>query len=289
MPESVSVRALAVGSSPTLQFFPTADVISRIFICSGISLALAFLSGCGSPGTSPTRTQAPIFQVRVVKSFPHDFNAFTQGLEIEGEKLYESTGREGFSSVRHVDLQTGEVTLKHDLPDACFGEGLTIMGDQIYQITYKNRICFVYEKDTLKKTKQFNYSGEGWGLANDGKHLFMTDKTSTISIRDPETFDVIRTLRVKDGRKSIVELNELEYFDGHIWANIWRQDKIAKIDPESGAVVAWLDCSRIFPAKNRDNPQEDVLNGIARDTDSGRLFITGKMWPKLYEIEILDK
>lgn len=288
MPESVSDRALAVGSSPH-PLFPTVEVFSRIFICLGISLALAFASGCGSEGTSSTRTKAPVLQIRVVKSFPHDPNAFTQGLEIEGGKLYESTGREGFSSVRHVDLESGEVTLKLDLPDDFFGEGLTIMGDQIYQITYKNRICFVYEKGTLKKVKQFNYTGEGWGLANDGKHLLMTDKTSTISIRDPETFQVVRKLRVKDGRKSISELNELEYFDGHIWANIWRQDKIAKINPETGAVVAWLDCSKVYPAKNRDNPQEDVLNGIAHDADSGRLFITGKMWPTLYEIEILDK
>ena len=288
MPESVSDKAPVVGS-PNLRCFPTADAYSRILVSLGISLALIIASGCGSSGTSSARPKAPVFQVRVVKSFQHDPNAFTQGLEIEGGKLYESTGREGFSSVRHVDLQTGEVILKQDLPDDFFGEGLTIMGDQIYQITYKNRICFVYEKETLKKTKQFKYTGEGWGLANDGKHLFMTDKTSTISIRDPESFEVVRTLRVKDGRKSISELNELEYFDGHIWANIWRQDKIAKIDPETGAVVAWLDCSKVYPVKNRDNPQEDVLNGIARDADSGRLFITGKMWPKLYEIQILDK
>ena len=252
-----------------------------------ILLAVSAFLGCSST-LADQRQDTPVHRVRVVKVYPHDANAFTQGLEVEGETLYEGTGKYGGSTLRRVELSSGETKLYQKLPQNYFGEGISILNGKIYQLTWKERKCAVYEKESLKYIRYFDYSGQGWGLANDGKHLYMSDGTSSIRVVDPDTFKVIRKIRVKEGRKSIDNLNELEFFDGHLYANIWYKDYIAKIDPESGAIVAWIDCSNVYPAKTRPNV-EHVLNGIAHDAESGRLFITGKRWPRLYEIEILDK
>ena len=253
-----------------------------------VALLLVHSLGCSPSTPSKRRRAAPTIQVQVLNTFPHDAGAFTQGLEIENGTLYESTGIEGSSTLRKVDLNSGQVELSLKLDTKYFGEGLTILGNRIYQLTYKSRTCFVYEKATFEALEHFTFNGEGWGLANDGKQLFMSSGNSTIEIRDPESFEVVRELRVKDGRKSIIYLNELEYFDGHLFANVLGEDRIAKIEPSSGKVVAWLDCSHVYPAPKRDDASRQVLNGIAHDADTGRTFITGKNWPSLFEIRIAD-
>ncbi|MEM7474474.1 MAG: glutaminyl-peptide cyclotransferase [Planctomycetota bacterium] len=236
---------------------------------------------------SEQRETTPILQVRVLQVFPHDAGAFCQGLEVEGETLYEGTGQYGNSSLRKVELKTGKVQSNQPLHQNYFGEGITILGKRIYQLTWKENTCVVYEKETLKALGVYKYSGQGWGLANDGKLLYMSDGTNTLRVVDPRNFKVLKRLRVKDGRRSIDNLNELEFIDGFLYANIWYEDYIAKIDPKTGKIVAWVDCTGVYPANTRPD-REHVLNGIAWDKDSGRIFVTGKNWPRLYEIEILD-
>lgn len=251
--------------------------------CIVCVLILAACDTNAQPANRPT-TKA----VKVVASFPHDPTAFTQGLVVEGNTIYESTGQYGNSSLRHVDLETGEISLKVPLRSDLFGEGITVMGDDLYQLTWKARACLLFDKKTLQWKKSLGYTGEGWGLTNDGKFLYMSDGTSTIRVIDPLTFKVVRRLRVKNGRRYQSKLNELEFIDGKIWANVWYEDRIAEIDPQSGKITAWIDCRNVYPA-NRRPDREHVLNGIAIDAASGRIFVTGKNWPKIYEIEVVQR
>lgn len=224
---------------------------------------------------------------RVVADFPHDPTAFSQGLVILDGQLYEGTGKKGESTLRKVDLKTGRVELFVPLDRSYFGEGITILNDRIYQLTWENHLGFVYDLKTLKQLKTFRYSGEGWGLTNDGKHLIMSDGTAMLRFLDPQTFEVVKRVRVRNSQGQVDKLNELEYVKGEILANIWYEDRIARISPDSGEVLGWIDLSNLYPSRQR--PKEDVLNGIAFDEASGRLFVTGKNWPKLYEIELLKK
>jgi glutamine cyclotransferase len=223
--------------------------------------------------------------VRVVAEFPHDPSAFTQGLAIHGGALYEGTGMEGQSSLRRVELETGRIEARQDLDRAYFGEGIAIHGDRIYQLTWRNRLAVVYDLKTLQYLKTIRYSGEGWGLTSDGEHLILSDGSSVLKVVDPETFRLVRRISVKDGRRSLDKLNELEFVRGEIWANVWYSDRIARIDPDTGAVVAWVDLSEVYPRRLRRS-KEYVLNGIAYDAEHDRIFVTGKNWPKLYEIEL---
>ncbi len=224
---------------------------------------------------------------RVVADFPHDPAAFSQGLVIVDGQLYEGTGKKGESTLRKVDLKTGRVELFVPLDRSYFGEGITILNDRIYQLTWENHLGFVYDLKTLKQLKTFRYSGEGWGLTNDGKHLIMSDGTSMLRYLDPQSFEVVKRVRVRNSQGQVDKLNELEYVKGEILANIWYEDRIARISPDSGEVLGWIDLSNLYPSRQRS--KEDVLNGIAFDEASGRLFVTGKNWPKLYEIELLKK
>lgn len=224
---------------------------------------------------------------RVVADFPHDRTAFSQGLVIVDGQLYEGTGKKGESTLRKVDLKTGRVEAFVPLDRSYFGEGITIMNDRIYQLTWENHLGFVYDLKTMKQIKTFRYSGEGWGLTNDGKHLIMSDGTSMLRFLDPTSFEVVKRVRVRNSQGQVDKLNELEYVKGEILANIWYEDRIARISPESGEVLGWIDLSNLYPSWQRS--KEDVLNGIAYDDASGRLFVTGKNWPKLYEIELLKK
>lgn len=235
----------------------------------------------------PGDEAVPTLSVRVVNTYPHDPAAFTQGLVVEGNTLYEGTGQYGNSALRKVDLESGKSEIILPLGKNYFGEGITAREDYIYQLTWKERVCIVYEKATLRAIGTLRYTGEGWGLTHDGESMYLSDGTSTIRVLDPKTFRVQRRIRVKEGRRNIDKLNELEFVDGHILANIWYSDRIAKIDPQTGAVVAWIDCRGVYPATSRPS-REHVLNGIALDEESGRLFITGKNWPNLFEIEILS-
>ncbi|MCW5967267.1 MAG: glutaminyl-peptide cyclotransferase [Blastocatellales bacterium] len=219
----------------------------------------------------------------MVNVYPHDRQAFTQGLVYHDGFLYESTGLNGRSSLRKVELETGEVLKIVNLDNIYFGEGLALMDGKAFQLTWLSQIGFVYDRDTFERQGTFSYTGEGWGLTHDGRSLIMSDGSETIRFLDPSTFQVRRTLRVLVGNAPVQRLNELEYIDGEIWANIWLTDRIVRISPESGRVIAWVDLAGLLPLADR-SPPVDVLNGIAWDAEGRRLFVTGKLWPKLFEI-----
>jgi glutamine cyclotransferase len=229
--------------------------------------------------------RAADYGYEVVNVFPHDADAFTQGLICEKGVLYEGTGHEGRSTLRKVELDSGRVVESRSLGTRLFGEGIAIVGDSIYQLTWKNGVCLLYDKATLRQTDVLRYSGEGWGLTYDGTHLVMSNGTSTLQFLDPKTLRVVRKVNVAYGGSPVDKLNELEYIDGEIFANIWYSDYIARISPETGEVTAWIDMSGLLRRFDR----EHVLNGIAYDKESKRLFVTGKNWPKLFEVRIVPK
>jgi glutaminyl-peptide cyclotransferase len=229
--------------------------------------------------------RAPVYDVRVVNSYPHDPNAFTQGLEIRDGELFEGTGIRGQSTLRRVDLETGEVLQMVALDSQYFGEGITVFEERIYQLTWQSHTGFVYDHTTFEHIDTVTYSTEGWGLTHDGERLIMSDGTATLTFRDPATFEALDTVEVYDGDDLIVRLNELEYINGEVWANVWLTDQIARIDPESGQVLSWLDLTDLLDPADRTGP-DAVLNGIAYDADTERIFVTGKLWPYLFEIEV---
>ncbi len=227
------------------------------------------------------------WQVEVVAEFPHDPAAFTQGLVISGGRLYESTGRYGASSIREVDIETGQVERMGALNGRLFGEGLTIRGDRAYQLTWQSGLGIVYEVATFEILETFRYDGEGWGLTHDGTHLILSDGTAVLRFLDAESYEQVRRLTVRDGDVELTRLNELEYIRGEIWANVWYEDRIARISPTDGSVLGWIDLADLYPSWQRGS-RDEVLNGIAFDTATQRLFVTGKNWPKLYEIRIIE-
>jgi glutaminyl-peptide cyclotransferase len=229
------------------------------------------------------------YTYRVIQSYPHDPGAFTQGLQWQDGNLYEGTGLHGRSSIRRVDLATGAVLQQRGLAPEYFGEGITILGDRLYQLTWQSNIGFVYDKETFELLRDWSYPTEGWGLTHDGAQLIMSDGTRTLRFLDPETLEVRRELDVVDEYGAPVDqINELEYVRGEIFANIWQTDRIARINPNNGRVVGWIDLSGLLPSEDRRQPV-DVLNGIAYDAEQDRLFVTGKLWPRLFEIELLPK
>jgi glutamine cyclotransferase len=231
-----------------------------------------------------TNSIAAHYTYSVVNVYPHDTNAFTEGLTFDNGFLYESTGLYGNSTLRRVDLQTGEVLQLRTLPSQYFGEGIAIVGDEIVQLTWQSHVGFVYDKATFNLLQEFNYSTEGWGLTYDGKRLIMSDGTSTLYFLDPVTFKRIGQVTVHD-MAPVTELNELEYIKGSVYANVWGEEKIAVINPKTGQVTAWIDMTGIQNLKNQD--PNNVLNGIAYDASGDRLFVTGKMWPHIFEIKLI--
>ncbi|MHB8526537.1 MAG: glutaminyl-peptide cyclotransferase [Candidatus Acidiferrales bacterium] len=225
---------------------------------------------------------------RILHTYPHDPNAFTQGLIYLDGYLYESTGLNGQSSLRKVDLETGAVLQRHNLPAEFFGEGLTDWGSTLLQLTWKAHTGFVYDRLTFRLLRTFHYRGEGWGLTQDGSHIILSDGSSSIRFLNPQTFQEVKRIVVSDGGVEVPDLNELEYIHGHIYANIWQTDLIAIISPKDGHVVGWIDLSGLRPMSVRAN-SDAVLNGIAFDAAHDRLFVTGKLWPKLFEIKLIRK
>jgi glutaminyl-peptide cyclotransferase len=223
---------------------------------------------------------------RVVHTYPHDPQAFTQGLVFADGQLYESTGLNGRSSLRMDDLTTGSVLQHLEVPRQYFAEGLTDWGSTLIQLTWKAHTAFVYDRFSFRLLRTFHYTGEGWGLTQDGKHLILSDGSSTLRFLNPETFAEVRRITVTDHGEPVKELNELEYIHGEIYANIWYSNKIARISPETGRVLAWIDLSGIIPASELHDSGA-VLNGIAYDARHDRLFVTGKLWPKLFEIQVV--
>jgi glutamine cyclotransferase len=225
------------------------------------------------------------YTYEVVKVYPHDQNAFTEGLVIEKGVLYESTGLYGNSTLRRVELETGNVLQIYALPNQFFGEGITVFGDRIIQLTWQDHKGFVYDKHSFDLLREFSYPTEGWGITNDGNQLIMSDGTANLYFLDPETFQKVGQVEVRDGNASVTNLNELEYINGEVYANIWLTDKIAIINPQTGQVKAWIDLTGIYTQENND--PNGVLNGIAYDAEGDRLFVTGKMWQQLFQIKLI--
>jgi len=223
----------------------------------------------------------------IVDRFPHDPRAFTQGLVFDRAALYESTGLEGESSLRRVVLETGEVVQIARLPYPVFGEGIAVRGERIVQLTWTSGVALVYDRDTFEEVGRFRYRGEGWGLATCPEGFVMSDGSDRLSIRDPDTFAVSRSVRVSDQGRPITKLNDLQLVRGELFANIWLSDRIARIDLRSGAVTGWLDLAGLLQEEDSDECEVEELNGIAYDEQRDRLFVTGKLWPVLYEIRLV--
>lgn len=248
---------------------------------------LSLLAAGGLGAARAQRIALPVWGVAVVKAYPHDPGAFTQGLEWHDGHLYESTGLEGQSSVRKVSLADGRVLQKAEVPAEHFGEGMTIVGDEIYSLTWKSQLGFVWDLKTLRKKREFRYAGEGWGLTHNGEHLIMSDGTAQLRFLEPATMKEVRRVPVSALGRPLENLNELEWVDGQVWANVWQQDVIARIDPASGQVRGWIDLRGLLPQSQAR--QADVLNGIAWDAAAKRLFVTGKLWPQLFEIRLVPR
>jgi len=223
---------------------------------------------------------------RIVNSYPHDREAFTQGLFFDGGVLYEGTGQEAGSSLREVDLETGKVIRQHNLESSLFGEGITLYNDRIFQVTWTNKVGFVYDRATFRLLNRFYYQTQGWGLTTMNGQIVMSDGSNNLYFHEPEMFGLVSGIEVYDNEKKVDQLNELEYINGEIWANIWQTDLIARIDPATGKVNSYIDLASIYPEWQRRHDNSDVLNGIAYDARNKRIFVTGKRWPKLYEIRV---
>ena len=262
-----------------------------IFVCACFFLACNQTATPPIPGADSSASESAlpaVYSYLVVNTYLHDPNAFTQGLVFEDGIFYEGTGQYGASDIRKVAPATGEVLAEKRLSEQYFGEGIAVFGDRLYQLTWKAGICFVYDKNTFALQTQFSYPTEGWGLTHDGEKLLMSDGTNIIYFRHPDTFEEMGRIEVTDIAGPVHYLNELEYIEGQLFANVWRTDRIVRIDPKTGAVTGWIDLTGLLPAADRSQHRVDVLNGIAYDARADRLFVTGKWWPKVFEIR-LDK
>lgn len=237
-----------------------------------------------SNATAQRRAAAPVYGYQVVNVYPHDREAFTQGLIYRDGVLFESTGLKGRSSLRKVRLETGEVLQRAAVDERYFAEGLTAWGSRLVQLTWETNVGFVYDLASFRPLRTFSYTGEGWGLTHDGRRLIMSDGTPTLRFLDPETFQVTGRIDVKDGGIPVEDLNELEFIDGAVYANVWTTDRIAIIDPATGRVTGWVNLAGLMPKGTTSG--DAVLNGIAYDAQAKRLFVTGKLWPRLFEIRI---
>jgi glutaminyl-peptide cyclotransferase len=235
----------------------------------------------------PAASPAIEYGYKVVKTYAHDRRSFTQGFEFRAGVIYESTGREGMSYIRRWKIDTGEVLQQVDLSPQYFGEGITVLNQRITQLTYKTEVGFVYDQTSFKQLRQFNYPGEGWGLTNDGTRIYMSDGSAQIRVWEPNSLKETSRITVRDGGKDVEALNELEYIRGEIWANIWLTDKIVRFSPKDGRVTGWIDLTGILTPAERAGA--DVLNGIAFDSIGDRIFVTGKLWPKVFEIKLVPK
>jgi glutamine cyclotransferase len=267
------------------KYFLIAFLISLAFIDQSCKKEVEIPKPISPQITTPP---APEYSYEVVNAWHHDPDAFTQGLQYLNGELYESTGLNGKSSLRRVELTTGKVLQKIDIPQEYFAEGMTILGDRIYQLTYQTHIGFIYDLKTFQQLGTWHYEGEGWGLTNDGKELIMSNGSNKINFLDPRSLAITHTIEVFDEGYPVENLNELEYIKGEIFANIWTTDRVARIDPATGKVVGWIDLGGLLGPSEKTE-KVDVLNGIAYDEKGDRIFVTGKLWPKLFEIKIKKK
>ena len=260
----------------------------HVFI-SFITVACDNSNSDNNTTTSTTNSSAgsiPVYTFEIINIYPHNTNAFTQGLVFDNNVLYEGTGRYYQSSLRKIELKTGEILKILRLDNKYFGEGVTVYKNRIIQLTWQSGIGFVYDKETFKLLHKFTYTTEGWGLTHDETHLIMSDGTSTLYFLDPETFDETNQIEILEEGLPVTGLNELEYIQGEIYANIWQTDLIARISPETGQVTGWINLAGLLSHIDYSK-SVDVLNGIAYDNAHDRLFVTGKLWPSLFEIKLL--
>ena len=244
------------------------------------------LSLTASAESAKAVASVPVYNFKILNIYPHDHNAFTQGLSFEEGFLYEGTGLNGQSALRKINLKTGDILKIHKLPQEFFGEGIVLYNDKIIQLTWRSHVGFVYDKNSFKLLGTFFYPTEGWGITYDGKQLIMSDGTANLYFLNPDTLNVTGRIEVRDKNIPVTKLNELEYVRGEIFANVWFTSRIARIDPQSGRVTGWIDLEGLSPFKNSDN-QMKALNGIAYDSNNHRLFVTGKLWPNIYEIKLV--
>lgn len=289
-----SIDLFLQGSQSTKRMKPNQPIrrshgLTRkwLFLLLGLLLArwgAICLEGAPLAAAEPS---IPVLSVKIVRTYPHDSHAFTQGLEFHGGCLYESTGLKGHSTLRKVALESGRVLQSVNLSPEFFGEGLTIFHEKIYQLTWLAKTGFIYDLNSFRLAGRFHFDSEGWGLTHDEHSLILSDGTNQLQFIDPVTFQVTKTVAVYAGPEAVPNLNELEYIKGMIYANVWHSPRIARIDPSTGQVKAWLDLEKIS-AGEQSGP-EAVLNGIAYDLKNDRLFVTGKDWGKLFQIKIEEK
>ena len=252
-----------------------------------ILIAVATVAACAC-GPASQGAGIPEYGYDVVHVYPHDSGAYTQGLFYLNGVMYESTGLNGQSSIRKVRLETGEVLQKRDIPEQYFGEGIINWKDRLLEITWKSEVGFIYDLNSFTPKSQFMYPGEGWGLTQDGKRIIMSDGSAELRFWDPETLRETGRITVTDDGRPVDQLNELEWIKGEVFANVYQTNRIARIDPATGKITGWIDLTGILPPADRFR-QVDVLNGIAYDARTDRLFVTGKLWPKLFEIKLVKK
>ena len=262
----------------------------RLQLIVALPLVLIFLvTGCGSGSPASSQTDIPVYTFQIVNSWPHDCKAFSQGLVFYDDVFYESTGQYGESTLRRVEPSTGKVLNKIKVPKEYFAEGIAIFQGKIYQLTWQQHKGFIYDLEKFKLIDEFSYEGEGWGLTHDERSLIMSDGTNQIRFLDPATLKVERTISVFSDGQPLTQLNELEYIKGEIYANIWHADRIVRIDPASGKITGWIDLTGLLSSTGEQCQPTDVLNGIAYDEATDRLFVTGKLWPKVFEIKLKKK
>ena len=251
------------------------------FFCFMLVITLPTVSSAAVP------SDIPVYSYEVVNVYPHDRAAFTEGLFFRDGYLYESTGMNGASSIRKVELKSGRVVKQHDLSNAVFGEGIVDWKNELVSVTWKNQEGSVFDLDTFEFKRSFRYPGEGWGMTHNDKNLLLSDGTASIRVLDPQTLRQTGAIHVSAQGQPVDQLNELEWVKGQIYANIWQTNRIARIDPKSGKVTAWIDLSGLLSRSDRETVGADVLNGIAYDAKQDRLFVTGKYWPNLFEIRLV--
>ncbi|MCB9832676.1 MAG: glutaminyl-peptide cyclotransferase [Planctomycetes bacterium] len=252
---------------------------NSFLLALGLLVLAAFLCCCGGE-----QEGAPTIAFKVVGEAPHEVSSYCQGYLIHDGVLWESAGKWKESKLKKIDLKTRQVITERKIDDELFAEGLCLLGDKLYQLTWKEGVCLVWNASSMIRTQTFKYRGQGWGLTTDGKELVMSDGSATLVFRRPDDFGEIRRVRVTDGSNTVPALNELEWIEGEVWANVYQQDRIAIINPATGAVRAWLDCGEL--RKNFDHPEAEVLNGIAYDAATKEIWLTGKYWPKSFRIAL---
>lgn len=275
--------SLAMSHRPfIMRRMPWMTRLRRSFRCLPVAFAVAFACPVAA-------SDIPVHGYKVVRTFPHDPKAFTEGLYIEDGFLYESTGELGTSTVRKVRLDSGDVVQTVDTPQGYFGEGIVSVGPKLVQLTWQQGVAFVYDKATFRLLGGFRYPGEGWALTRDATHIYMSDGTPTIRVLDPASFERTGSIDVTVDGKPLEQINELEWVKGELFANVWQTERIARIDPKTGHVTAWIDLKGLLDTSRLGNPVDDVLNGIAYDAAHDRLFVTGKHWPTLFEIRLVPR